>query len=122
VLCAVIHSAFSLIVERFIYLPRDILLRVFFLVIFTRVTFCSLGSVSIYDVRTGASAGSSSMQLRVASERIGAIAFVNVGGGSDAVIAASDDGCITMFDTRRPDLPLSIVEARRSRQPLVFVL
>ena len=50
------------------------------------------------------------MQLRVASERIGAAAFINVGGGSDAVIAASDDGCITMFDTRRPDLPLSIVE------------
>jgi hypothetical protein len=86
------------------------------------VTFCSSGSVSIYDVRTGASAGSSSMQLRVASERIGAIAFVNVGGGSDAVIAASDDGCITMFDTRRPDLPLSIVEVGSSRQPLVFVL
>jgi hypothetical protein len=51
------------------------------------------------------------MQLRVACDRIGAAAFVNVGGGSDAVIAASDDGCVTMFDSRRSDLPLSIVEA-----------
>ena len=80
----------------------------------------SPGSVSIYDVRTGAAAASSSMQLRVASERIGALAFVNVGGGSDAVIAASDDGCITMFDTRRPDLPLSIVEASSSLNPKPF--
>lgn len=54
--------------------------------------------------------GGGALQLRVACERIGAMAFVNVGGGSDAVIAASDDGCVTMFDTRRTDLPLSIVE------------
>ncbi len=80
----------------------------------------SSGSVSIYDVRTGAAAASSSMQLRVASESIGALAFVNVGGGSDAVIAASHDGCITMFDTRRPDLPLSIVEASSSLEPKPF--
>ena len=62
----------------------------------------------MYDVRAGA--GGIAMQLRVACERIGAAAFVNVGGGSDAVIAASDDGCVTMFDSRRSDLPLSVVE------------
>jgi hypothetical protein len=73
---------------------------------------CTAGSVSVYDVRAGAGVGGNAMQLRVACERIGAAAFVNVGGGSDAVIAASDDGCVTMFDTRRPDLPLSIVEVR----------
>ncbi len=64
----------------------------------------------MFDVRAGSGAGSTAMQLRVACERIGAAAFVNVGGGSDAVIAASDDGCVTMFDSRRTDLPLSIVE------------
>ena len=64
----------------------------------------------MYDVRAGAVVGGNAMQLRVACERIGAAAFVNVGGGSDAIIAASDDGCVTMFDSRRSDLPLSIVE------------
>ncbi len=64
----------------------------------------------MYDVRAGAGVGGNAMQLRVACERIGAAAFVNVGGGSDAIIAASDDGCVTMFDSRRSDLPLSIVE------------
>ncbi len=64
----------------------------------------------MFDVRAGAGVGGSAMQLRVACERIGAAAFVNVGGGSDAIIAASDDGCVTMFDSRRTDLPLSIVE------------
>jgi hypothetical protein len=70
------------------------------------------GSVSVYDVRASAGVGGNAMQLRVACERIGAAAFVNVGGGCDAVIAASDDGCVTMFDSRRSDLPLSIVEVR----------
>jgi hypothetical protein len=68
------------------------------------------GSVCVYDVRVAAASGGSAMQLRVACERIGAAAFVNIGGGSDAIIAASDDGCVTMFDSRRSDLPLSIIE------------
>jgi WD40 repeat protein len=80
------------------------------------------GSVGAFDVRSGSGAGSSAMQLRVACERIGAAAFVNVGGGSDAVIAASDDGCVTMFDSRRTDLPLSIVEVSHGAAAVQSVL
>ena len=86
------------------------------------LTFCFAGSVSVFDVRAGSGAGSSALQLRVACERIGAAAFVNVGGGSDAVIAASDDGCVTMFDSRRTDLPLSIVEVSHGAAAVQSVL